>query len=510
MSETNDQLDLFRERPEEPRAPPGAAPLRRPARLSKTRLLSYLQCPKRLWLEKHRPELAIVDDATQAAFETGHAVGAVAHRIYDPAGTGIHVSAERGMGEALRSTAMLLAAPAAGPLFEATFERDGLLVRADVLDRRRRALVEVKAATEVKEQHAADCAIQAWVVERSAAPPETIVLAHVNSAFVYAGGGDYQGLLRETDLTAGIAAQRAQVPGWLAAAQDIVQADEPAVPVGSRCARPHLCPFVGYCWPQTDYPLNTLPNVGRRLDEMVARGFRDVRELPPELVRGEDALRAWRAARTGRPELSPTARATLAAQPWPRYYLDFETIHYAVPRWAGTRPYQQIPFQWSLHVERAPGRLEHAEFLELGDTLPARAIALALLEAIGSSGPVFMYTRFERQCLATLADLCPDLAGALDAVSARLVDLHPIAKAAYYHPAMKGSWSIKALLPTIAPELDYARLEGIREGGAAQAAYIEATAPTTATGRKAELCGQLLRYCGHDTLAMVRIAQFLS
>jgi hypothetical protein len=307
-----------------------------------------------------------------------------------------------------------------------------------------------------------------------------------------------------------VQARIAQVPGWLRSSQELVAADEPAVAVGIRCDAPYPCPFRGHCWPQTEFPLHTLPNVNRRLDEMVARGFRDVRELPPDLVRGDEALRVWRAARTGRPELNPSARATLAALPWPRYYLDFETIHYAVPRWAGTKPYQQIPFQWSLHIEPAPGRLEHAEFLDLGEALPARAAARALLAAIGTRGPVFMYTGFERQCLMTLAGFCPELARELDAVGERLVDLHPLTKAAYYHPAMKGSWSIKALLPTIAPEMDYALLDGIREGGAAQAAYIEATDPATPAGRTSELRAQLLRYCRHDTLAMVRVAEFLS
>jgi len=480
------------------------------AGLSKSKLMSFLQCRRRLWLEKHRPELAVIDAATQASFDTGHAVGDVARQIYDPAGTGALIGMERGMGEALCTTAALLADPAATPLFEATFQRDGLLVRADVIDRDRSRLIEVKSSTSVKEEHATDCAIQAWVLERSAARPQSVALAHINSEFVYAGAQVYDGLLVEEDMTAGIAPRLQQVPGWLKAAKDVLRNEEPGVPIGSHCSKPYACPFIGHCWPQTEYPLSTLPNLGKRLDDLVAKGFKDVRELPLDLVRGDEALRVWRAARSGMPEILAGARAELSALPWPRYYLDFETIRFAIPRWAGTRPYQQIPFQWSLHIESAPGQLEHAEFLDLGDALPARAAAGALLGAIGTRGPIFMYTSFERTCLATLAAFCPDLADRLNAVSERLVDLHPIAKRSYYHPAMKGSWSIKALLPTIAPEMDYALLEGIQEGGAAQTAYLEATDPKTSAGRKHELREQLLRYCGHDTLAMVRVAAFLA
>jgi hypothetical protein len=480
------------------------------AGLSKSKLMSFLQCPKRLWLEKHHPELAQISAATQAAFDTGHAVGDIARRLYDPAGAGVLIGMERGMGEALRRTAALVADAAATPLFEATFQRDGLLIRADVIDRATARLIEVKASASVKDEHLTDCAIQAWVTESSPARPATVALAYINNQFTYAGDGDYRSLLKEDDITARVAPRRHQVPGWLAAAKAVLKADEPAIRVGSHCHKPYDCPFIAHCWPQTEHPLTTLPHIGRRLDELIARGFTDLRELPPDLVPGEEAQRVWRAARDGRAEINGAARQALAALPYPRHYLDFETMRFAIPRWAGTRPYQQVPFQWSLHIERAPGQLEHAEFLDLGDALPARCAAVALLAATGTDGPVFMYTGFERACLATLAALCPDLAGRLEALGERLLDLHPIAKASYYHPAMHGSWSIKALLPTIAPEMDYALLEGIREGSAAQAAYLEATAAGTSAARKDALRQQLLRYCAHDTLAMVRVAHFLS
>lgn len=478
--------------------------------LSKSRLMSFLQCPKRLWLEKRRPDLARINAAQQAAFDTGHDIGDIARRLYDLQGTGTVISGERGMGEALRTTAALMTSPAATPLFEATFQRDGLLIRADVLDRNRGRLIEVKSSTGVKDEHATDCAIQAWVLEASPARPRTVALAHIDSTFTYGGDGDYNGLLVEQDLGAEVAPRLQQIPAWLGAAKNVLRGDEPATPIGTRCRTPYPCPFVDHCWPQTDYRLTTLPAIGRRLDELIANGYKDVRELPRELVRGEDALRAWHAARTGRPEIDGAARGELALLSWPRYYLDFETIGPAIPLWAGTRPYQSIPFQWSLHIEQTPGQLEHAGFLDLSGKLPARAVAEALLSEIGTRGPVLTYTNYEKGCLATLAAFCPGLADALGAVIDRLIDLHPIVKRSYYHPAMKGSWSIKAVLPTIAPDMDYALLEGVQDGGGAQAAFTEAIAPQTSAARKKELEEQLLRYCAHDTLAMVSIAHFLS
>jgi len=199
----------------------------------------------------------------------------------------------------------------------------------------------------------------------------------------------------------------------------------------------------------------------------------------------------------------------MLARPRPRFFLDFETISFGVPVWAGTRPYRQLPFQWSLHVECEGGGLEHREFLDTSGEPPMRACAESLLEALGDAGPILVYTGFERARIDELAARFPDLAPALRAAAARLVDLHPIVREHYYHPAMMGSWSLKAVLPTIAPDLDYAQLDEVRDGEMAQTAYLEAISPQTAPERRAALRESLLRYCEVDTLAMVRLARFL-
>jgi hypothetical protein len=121
-----------------------------------------------------------------------------------------------------------------------------------------------------------------------------------------------------------------------------------------------------------------------------------------------------------------------------------------------------------------------------------------------------MYTDYERRVINGLAAMYPDLAGALRAIVDRLVDLYPVTKDNYYHPDMLGSWSIKAVLPTIAPDMDYANLEGIQEGMAASAAYLEAVDPETSAARKEEIREELLKYCKHDTEAMVRLVAFFA
>ena len=212
----------------------------------------------------------------------------------------------------------------------------------------------------------------------------------------------------------------------------------------------------------------------------------------------------------GRPELLPGARAFAKELAHPRFYLDFETVGPPIPLWAGTRPYQSLPFQWSCHIERAQGVMEHAEFLDLSGEPPMRALAEQMITALENDGPILMYTSYERGVIQGLAAMFPDLAGALQAIDARLVDLHPITRAAYYHPDMLGSWSIKAVLPTVAPDMDYAELEGIQEGTQASAAYLEAIDPGTSTERKEEIRNNLLMYCKHDTEAMVRLVHFFA
>jgi hypothetical protein len=252
-----------------------------------------------------------------------------------------------------------------------------------------------------------------------------------------------------------------------------------------------------------------LPRAGKAVAALREAGYRDLRDVPEEALKAPGHIRVWRATKDGRAEIVVGASRELSPLPYPRFYLDFETVQMAVPVWTGTRPYEQLPFQWSCHVERADGSLEARGFLDLSAEPPMRAFAESLTASIGSAGPVFTYSRFERTILEQCAARFPDLADPLMAIIDRIVDLLPLAERSYYHPAMMGSWSIKSIIPTIAPELDYARLADVQEGSQAQLAYLEAIAPTTTRERREAIERALRTYCAHDTLAMVRLAHFL-
>ena len=193
------------------------------------------------------------------------------------------------------------------------------------------------------------------------------------------------------------------------------------------------------------------------------------------------------AHRTGQPVLEPGSAAPLAGLPYPRYYFDFEGIDLPVPRWAGVRPYEQIPFQWSCHIERAPGVFDHVEFLDLSGNEPSIPCIERMLEAIppDGTGPILVYYQtYEVGRLRELAERHPQYAAAVNQYLARIVDLHPMVRANYYCPAMLGSFSIKAVLPTIAPDLDYANLPDVQSGDMVEPVYFEMIDPATPAERR--------------------------
>jgi hypothetical protein len=476
--------------------------------LSKSRLISAWQCPKRLHLEKHHPEYGEVSSQTESLFATGHQVGAVAQQLY---GTADSVEVEFDFKRMEAETRRLVEGGANFPIFEATFRHENVLVRVDTMipDADGWRVIEVKASTSVKDYHVLDCAIQDWVLRNSGINVTSISLAHINNQFVYEGGGNYEGLLLENDLTDEVRTLEPTVIDLLVKARDAVAGQIPDIAVGKQCNTPYECQFIQHCWPtDTTYPITGLGGSRAKLAEYVALGARDILDVDENSISAATQQRIYRVTCKGEAEILDAARREIASLGYPRYYLDFETIGPAVPIWPGTRPYASIPIQWSCHIEAEGGEPRHEEFLDLSGEPPMRALAEAMIECLGDDGPVLMYTNYEQRVIEGLIDMYPDLEEPLRKIINRLVDLHPIVKQNYYHPKMLGSWSIKAVLPCIAPQMDYSQLEGIQEGTAASEGFLEAIDPETTPARKAELDEQLRRYCRFDTEAMLEIVRF--
>ena len=480
--------------------------------LSKSRLISAFQCPKKLYLEKHHPELGEITAQTESLWATGHQVGNIAKQLYGTADS-VEIPFQRTMRLMVQQTQQLIEQGVAAPIFEATFQYEGILVRVDVLipDGDGWRLIEVKASTSVKDIHVLDCAIQDWVLRQIGLSITSISLTHINNQFVYPGGGDYEGLLIENDLTEEVRTLEPRVVELIANARDAVTGPMPEINVGAQCSNPYDCQFQAYCWPsETRYPITGLGGSKAKLGNYVALGARDILDVDEHSITSATQRRIYEVTCKGEPEILEGARRALEALPYPHYYLDFETIAPAVPLWAGTRPYQAVPVQWSCDIEMDNGEYAYQAFLDLSGEAPMRALAEVLIECLGEFGPVLMYTNYEQKVIEGLIGLFPDLAEPLQKIISRLVDLHPIVKQNYYHPNMLGSWSIKAVMPTINPDMDYSKLDGIADGTAASDGFIEAINPATDWVRKAELEEQLLRYCKFDTEAMVEIVRFFT
>ncbi len=488
--------------------------------LSKSKIIAFRQCPKRLWLEIHRPELREDSAGTLASYQVGHQVGDVAQRIYDPNGKGAVINAQTEGYEVAFARSASLLAEARRPIFEAGFKAEGALAFADVMlpatedGQRAWRMVEVKSSTGVKDYHRDDVAVQTFIAQAAGVKLKSVAVACIDSSWVYPGSEDYRGLLAESDLTEEALARTDEVKSWIVEAQAVAaQTTAPEIAVGDHCHDPFDCGFCNFCnrdLPQPKYPLDWLPRfAGAKRAQLAAEGVDDLRGVADKLL-NEIQLRVKRHTLANTAFFDTAgAAADLAPRGFPAYFLDFESIQFAVPIWKGTRPYQQIPFQFSLHSLSNSGRLTHRAFLDLSGGDPSESFARTLIETCGKRGPVFVYNAaFETARMRELADRFPDFAPPLVAIIDRVIDLLPIARKRYYHPSQQGSWSIKVVLPAAVPELTYSSLNGVTDGGTAMNAYAEAIHPGTAAVRKNEIERQLLAYCRLDTFAMVRLWQF--
>jgi hypothetical protein len=481
--------------------------------LSKSKITTLLQCPRRLWLEQYHRDLGKEDEGVQARLDAGARAGEVARGLF-PGGILVEGNS---MEERFRRTGELLRSHS-GPLFEAAFLHGQVRVMADVLLPQDGGftLIEVKSASSVKEYHLQDVAVQAWVLQGVGLNLRAMELAVIDTGFVYPGGGDYRGLFVRHDESEKVRELLPEVPWWVDRGLAVLAStEEPGTPPGDLCRAPFRsfrCPFKEHCCPKTTdyYPVEWLPRIGEAAKELRAKGWRDIRDVPDSYPLSEAQSRVRAVTKSGRPELSPGAKDELDGLPWPRWYMDFETIAFAVPEWAGTRPYQQIPFQWSGHVEEPGGTPRHMEFLVDDDSDPRRAFAESLIAAFAGSGPVMVYhAGFEKRILEETAETFPDLAGELNGISGRVFDLLPVARKYYCHPDMHGHWSLKNVLPTVEKNLTYADLE-VKHGGQAQTAFLKMRDLPKGSAEREALRRALLEYCERDTYAMIVLARFFA
>jgi hypothetical protein len=482
--------------------------------LSKSQYLRGLQCHKALWLYRHRRELMSPADANRLAlFASGHEVGKLAQARFPG---GVEIAFDGSDFEAMIARTAELIEAGVEVIYEATFRSGKLLAMADILVRNgdRWDFHEVKSSTRVRPYHLDDAALQWRILGDHIALGRAYVM-HINSRYCRSGELDLEQLLQSVDVTEKVTRMQAGLAHRVEAMLAMLTRDEPDIAIGPYCNSPFECDFKAHCWQAVPRPsvfdLYRLP--GERKFELYRQGlvhYRDLARLP---LGPAQALQVNTAA-SGKPHIERRRiGAFIGAASYPIHFLDFETLQHAVPRFTDQRPYQQIPFQYSLHILHHDGRLEHREHLADERADPRPALAAQLLRDLGASGSIVAYSQStEIAAINTLASHCREQAAALRATRVRFVDLlTPFRELMYYHPDFNGDFSIKSVLPAMFPgdaEMDYGRLE-IQDGRTAMTLYSGLAQAGDCAGRQ-RIRDELRAYCRLDTLAMVRIWQSLA
>ena len=448
--------------------------------LSKSQFLKGRHCLKRIWLYNHRRDLMQERSAFQnAIMEQGTEVGKLARSLFS-GGVLIDEDYQNVSGAVDHTQAAILTNASA--IFEGAFVYDDILVRVDILKHNPDAsfnLIEVKSSTSVKKEHLPDCSVQAYVLQQCGIRLKHICVMYLNNEYRRVGELDLDQLFIIEPVDHLIQDELSKVPDYLNTIRTaLLKEDEPFWDIGSICKNPYPCEFKHYCWryvsKKSIYYISRITE--KQKCSLVDAGVMLIKDVPDQF--NLTALQAIQVSCEKRQEKfidSVAIKNHLSQLQYPLYFLDFETVGYAIPPYEGTRPYQHLPFQYSLHVKRTPdAELEHYEFLFDEKENPSRSLAEELVSHIGSEGSVVVYyASFEGSRIKEMAETFPDLSERLISIHERLWDLQiPFAKKWYCDPGFNGSASIKDVLPVLVPELSYKNL-AIQKGDEAQFQYQE-------------------------------------
>jgi len=485
-------------------------------RLSKSRFTAGLQCHKRLYLQVHQPELAAPPDAgAQSRFDQGIEVGRFARTMFQ---AGVLVeAAHTELAKALAQTSRLVADGDVPAIFEATFDHANVLVRVDILQRdgksERWRMIEVKSSAALKDYYLPDVAIQRFVLEGLGFKMVPCLML-LNREYIYDGRShDLNKLFKIVELTAETEPLIKDVPAEVRAQLQVLSKDSaPEIEPGPQCNNPFRCEFFDVCnKPVPADHVSCLPRLSKsKLERLADLGVTSVRDIPTGFPLTETQQHAFASAVSGKAWFSKDLKRTLRGLTFPIFFMDFETLGPAIPRFAGMRPFDQIPFQWSVHVQRSPGNaLEHYEFLAENMSDPRLSFLTSLLPALGNTGDIVVYNQaFESRVLEGLAGCFPEYKSAISALQERLWDLWPVIRSQTYHIDYQGSFSLKNVLPALAPDMTYEGM-GISDGEQAGAVWDAMIHGRLPQGEEKQARQDLLAYCRQDTLAMARLLEIL-
>jgi len=480
--------------------------------ISKSRYCSAVQCPKILWLKKNNPDVFDSSVMNQSVLDTGSAVGDLAMSLF-----GDYVEVPFGdLGDMISTTKKLIDAQT--PIIaEASFSVDGLFCSVDilkVLNANEVELYEVKSSTSVHDIYYHDAAFQCYVLNKLGYTVKSCNIVHINNQYERCGELDTNEFFVVEDITTDAMLLQRDVATNIEEIREYMsQTDEPCDDIGEHCFSPYTCGFFGYCSRNLPTP-NIFDVAGARTStkfKCYRKGIVTFEDLNTcDLLSGSQYKQIEHELFDYPPYIDKeSVRGFMKTISYPLYFLDFESFQPAIPLFDHSRPFEQIVFQYSLHyIEHEGGELKHKEFLAYPGEDPRRKLAEQLCADIPLDVCTTAYNMgFEKGRIKGLAEIFPDLREHLMNIHDHIVDLMiPFQKKWYYCRAMQGSYSIKYVLPALFPDdptLDYHNLEGVHNGGEASEAFAKMA--TMSAGEIEIMRGHLLKYCGLDTFAMVKV-----
>jgi len=493
--------------------------------LSKSRYCKGIRCQKILWLDAHKSEVRDESVFNKAVFETGNRVGDLAMGYY---GAFSEVPYNDDKSIMIAETKRLLDANT--PIIcEASFSHDGNFCSVDILRVRGSEveITEVKSSTDISPIYYDDIAFQYHVLSSCGLNVKKTFIMHINNKYERQGDIDLTGLFTANDCTKIVRAMQKDVAANIERFKKSAEEEnEPDIEIGVYCVDPYECEYRAYCWKHI--PNNSVFDVSGRVlhwdkkFDLYKRGVISYKQLLESGEKLNDAaLLQLETFVYKKPPVidKELIRLFLDTLSWPLYFLDFETFQEAIPPFDGLRPYMQVPFQYSLHIQETPGAaLKHREFLAKEGIDPREELAARLCEDIPQNVCVLAYNMgFEKGRIKELAHWLEkreknDIAAHLLNIHDNIKDLmKPFQSRDYYSFELDGSYSIKKVLPALCPddpELDYQRLDLVHNGGEAQTAYAGLAGKNPEERERIRMA--LLAYCRLDTLAMVKILEKLT
>lgn len=482
--------------------------------LSKSDYMLFLRHPTWMWIKKHAKHLLPpVDPALQARFDEGHAFEPFAESLF-PSLVRLGFS-NFASYQALTTDTVQAWQNGAKAIAQGRYEDGHITCISDIVSRDGDdfVLTEIKSGTSVRPEHTFDLAFQRVVLEAAGFPIARCEVAHVNRDYVKAGEIDPQALVAITDITDAVSEQldntRERIDQALNVAASTVMPD-PA-PERARLKsydewleiREKLDP------PLAPESIHRLPFINaKQASGLIEAGITTIDAMSDPSVLGKSTQRYLRARAQGARTIDHHALSQFLGEiAYPVYYFDYETSQGLLPPWDGTRPYQQVPFQYSLHIQHEPGgEIEHREYLHRDASNPMPSLLERLREDVADTGSVLVwYEPFEKSRNKEMAAAYPEYASFLNDLNARVIDLmKPFSDEVINDPAFKGSASIKAVLPALLPELSYGDLD-IQEGASASRLWKDVTLVNPDATEREKVYADLVAYCTRDTWAMVAI-----